>query len=455
MVGQTSHRRPLLRRGFLAGAVVFLSLIGTGTATALWSTQASLDPFTADAATVGVSQSVGDGLDHTYATGALVAAQAVVVTNTGNREAAYSVAVSATSASDLRTHVTARLAVVANPAACTPSTTLVSPVTGTLTSAVTLSSAPGALAGGATATVCVQTAMTAVAGHGGKSLTGTIVSSTLASVQPGWGDATNHAEFEQSVSAPAPFSESGVRYNILNRNVCVQRQWIDEILVYGYDCDHEQLTEWLIHLQPSGQYRIELAWNTGSQPDQFWSSTDPDGDVVYVDDDDVAAQSWEVSERPDGTYRIRNQQYSQCAGVSASEHPQAHALIIALAPCNDADVTQGFTVEIVADATPPIEALTCTGNGTNFIAFSWTPLQGYQHVTVYKVYVNDIFAKDHVNGHWTTVQFSRPELNPATYGSGLLPIRVEQSVHGGIWTETANGTIRITPTGSTYNLGCS
>ncbi|MBX3094475.1 MAG: RICIN domain-containing protein [Cryobacterium sp.] len=449
--------RPPLRRGLLAGAVVFLSLIGTGTATALWSTQVSLDTFTADAATVGVSQSVGGGLDHAYTASTLAAAQAVVVTNTGNREAAYSVAVSATSASDLRQHVTARLAVVANAAACTPSTTLVSPVTGTLNSAVTLSSAPAALAAGSSVTVCVQTVMATVATHGGKALTGSIVSSTVASVQSGWNDTTSAATFQQNVSAPSPFSETGARYSISNRDLCVGRQWNDAILVYNFSCGHAQLTEWLIHPLAGGLYRIELAWNLPNQPDQFWASTSSNGDVVHAVDNPGPAQSWEISQRPDGTYRIKSPQYNACAAVSNAWHSQASSWKIQLTACNDADVKQGFAIAIVADPTPPIEILQCTGNGTNYIDFSWTPLAGYQHVTVYKVYVNDIFAMDHLNGHWTHAQFytGSGHLNPAVYGTGLLPIRVEQSVHGGIWTEAANGFVRITPAGSGYNLGCS
>lgn len=457
MIAKESRPHPLLRRGFLAGVVVFLSLIGTGTATALWSSQVSLDAFTAGAATVGVSQSVGGGLDHTYTASGLVAAQAVVVTNTGNREAAYSVTVSAASASDLRTHVTARLAVVASAAACTPSTTLVSPVTGTLNSAVTLSSAPAALPAGASVTVCAQTVMAAVAAHGGKSLTGAVVSRTTASIQAGWGATTTTVTFQQSVSVPSPFSETGARYSISNRDVCIGRQWNDEILVYNFSCGHAQLTEWLIHPQASGLYRVELAWNLPDQPGQFWASTSSSGNVVHAVDSAGPAQLWDISERPDGTYRIKSQQHDTCAVVSDVWHGQASSWMLRLASCNDADVKQGFVVEIVADPTPPIETLQCTGNGTNFIDFGWTPLAGYQHVTVYKVYVNDIFAMDHVNGHWTHAQFNSASghLNPAVYGTGLLPIRVEQSVHGGIWTEAANGTIRITSAGTGHNLGCS
>lgn len=457
MIAKKSRSRPPLRRGLLAGAVVFLSLVGTGTATALWSSQVSLDPFTAAAATVGVTQSVGGGLDHSYTASALAAAQAVVVTNTGNREAAYSVTVSATSASDLRTHVTARLAVVANSAACTPSATLVSPVTGTLNSAVTLSSAPAALAAGASVTVCVQTVMATVATHGGKSLTGAVVSGTVASLQVGWHATTSTATFQQNASTPSPFSESGARYGISNSGLCVGRQWNDEVLVHNFSCGHAQLTEWLIHPQANGLYRIELAWNLPNQPDQFWTSTSSTGNIVHAGDNAGPTQSWEISERPDGTYRIKSQQHNACAVVSNTWHNEASSWIIRLAPCNDADVKQGFAIEMIADPTPPIETLQCTGNGTNYIDFGWTPLAGYQHVTVYKVYVNDIFAMDHVNGHWTHAQFytGSGHLNPAVYGTGLLPIRVEQSVHGGIWTEAANGFVRITPTGNGYNLGCS
>src|SRR5690606_24785524 len=116
---------------------------------------------------------------------------------------AYSVSVSATSASDLRTHVTVRIAVVTSATACTPSATLTSPTTGALTSTVTLTSVPSALAAGDTVIVCVQTAMSSIAGHLGKSLAGSVVSSTTASSQSGWNASTAAASFTQTVtSAP-------------------------------------------------------------------------------------------------------------------------------------------------------------------------------------------------------------------------------------------------------------
>ncbi|HRN29680.1 MAG TPA: hypothetical protein PK890_08280 [Terrimesophilobacter sp.] len=367
--------------------------------------------------------------------------------------------VSASSASDLRDHVTARLAVVVDEAACTPSATLPSPTTGPISSPVTYASTPAALAAGASVVVCVQNAMSSVTNHSGKSLDGTVVSATTASAQSGWSDATPAATFTQAVqTGTSPFSETGVRYNIFNRNLCVERQWNDEILVYDFDCDHNQLMEWLIHPQLDGQYRVELAWNADSQPDQFWSSTTSGGDIVHADDNDTAAQSWEISERPDGTYRIRNEEFSECAVVSNSWHTEASSYIIELAPCNDSDETQGFTFEIVADANPPIEALQCDANSWgNYIAFEWSELPAYQHVVDYKVYVNDIFAYDQPDGHWTVAQFyaDQGHLHPSLFGTGVLPVRVEQSVHGGIWTETANGEIRITQLPDRYKFECS
>lgn len=466
-----SSLRPPLRRGFLAGAVVFLTLIGTGTAAALWSTQESVDPFTADAATVGVSHTVGAGLTHTYTSTALTAAQSVVVTNTGNREAAFSVAVSAASASDLRSHVTARLAVVANAAACTPSATLSSPTTGLVSSPVTLTSAAGALAAGASVTVCVQTAMSAVVGHGGKSLNGTVVSATTASAQSGWAASTTAVAFAQTVaSGGTPMELDGnARYwirNALNDDYCVWVWWGETAnngrLQQNDSCNSETSGHWtgfrneLWRFYDAGdgfvriENQLESARNVGV-------TTASAGELVRAQSATGATKQWAILDNGDGTANIQSRANPLlCAAItgSALDSNPGHAETagyLELVACNSASPNQRFLIDMFEIIIPPPFNLNTTcnvNNSGNFMSYHWPKLAGYETDTLYRILLDGNvlapsgYQPNPINNWATQLQFSpNATLNAfgATHGFGAKNLTVQLSVLGGPWTDTATG----------------
>ncbi|MFT3798144.1 hypothetical protein [Microbacterium sp.] len=157
------------RMSVLAGAVAVLTLAGGGGAAAYWSAQAQVEA-TAAAASTGLVQTVqSTPLTVTYSSSLRVAAGAVTVQNTGSRGAAYSLSLSAASATSagLPGAITVAAAVVASAAACTTTATLSGAQTGTASSFT----ATGTVAAGASVVVCLQTSMTAadVTTYGGAS----------------------------------------------------------------------------------------------------------------------------------------------------------------------------------------------------------------------------------------------------------------------------------------------
>lgn len=476
---------PSLRRGLLAGAVVFLTLLGSGTATALWSAQQSVDPFTANAATVGVSHSAGTGLAHTYSASALAAAQAVTVTNTGNREAAYSVVVSATSTSDLRSSVTARVAVVANAAACTPSATLSSPVTGPLSPPVTLASAPAALAAGASVTVCVQTAMTGVTGHGGKSLTGSVVSSTVASPQSGWSASTSAITFAQSVATGGtPVDLDGnARYWIRNAasfDHCIALRKgsqgnNDAELVQSGECGDESthwsgLAEelWRFADTDSGYQQLrnqKPAVNNGPNKYMGVSAAAP-GESVRIQTATGITKEWMLVDNGNGTISIQlRANPTLCVAVkgdplnSDPKHGPGNLHVIA---CDASSPNQQFVLDMLEIIIPPPSDLnaTCSGNGSNYMTYTWPKLAGYENQgdTIYRVLLDGIvlpssgYSPTPINNWSPRLQFYTDNTVltafMAQHGFGSKILSVELSVLGGPWTSVGTGTFVYTSGGA-------
>lgn len=463
-----ARTRTAARQGVIAAAVVFLTLAGAGTATALWSTQVPVGSFTADAATVGVSHSIDDDLDHTYTSGSLAAAEAVVVTNTGSREAAFSVAVSATSVSDVRASVTVRLAVVVDAAACTPSATLTAPVTGSLASATVLSSAPAALAAGASVTVCVQTILASVATHGGKSLTGSIVSSSTASVQSGWSDSTSPFSFAQNVQAggtPITFAGTGKYWirNALSASHCISTQdWgtnNNTSLWQNSGCRNESVTWWdeadklwTFHATSDGYYRIENV--NGSRNMGVSSSTS--GSAVLMQNGTDAARQWAFIDNGDGTVVLRSRANpSLCVAVNNS-NPLASETsgFLHIVACDANAATQRWVIDLYEVVVPPPITLQCTGSDGYNVNYSWPRLAGYEGETIYRVLLNGVVVPSNAYGGatgWDTVlRFGHSNNNLQAfgnqYGFGVKALTLEQSVLGGPWTTTGTASFALSAT---------
>lgn len=464
MPRQLGGIRPSLRTGILAGAVAFLTLIGSSTATALWSASTSADPFTADAATVGVSHTAGTGLSHTYTASTLTAAQAVTVTNNGNREAAFSVTVSAASSSDLRTHVTARLAVVPSAAACTPSATLASPAAGTLTSPVTLSGAPASLAAGASVIVCVQTAMSTVSGHGGKSLTGSVVSATIAAPQPGWSASTSAATFTQTVtSAPGPVTLSSNAWywirNAQDPTLCAETKWWEGPEVWqaascGTDATWSSSKNelWRFEIDGSSIRVVNMFIEEQSGQARRWTVTNgSDAQDVKLALANNAQFNWTLIDRGDGTVSFRLAGPNRCATIDGPL--LGNEVQLRTRNCDPRNPNQRFVLDMLEIVVPPPAPLTCSGDQWTMYN-SWPPLAAYEHLVTYRARLDGVLlppaAYSRATGYDPTLQFTHddPDLHAflAQHGYGTKELTVEQSVMGGPWTLTGYGDVILNQT---------
>lgn len=144
------------RAKIVVAVTTALIILGTGAAAAYWTAAASLDG-SASAASVGMTQTQPLKLDATYSAGTLWAADAVTITNTGNRDASVRTTVSAANSQDLSKALDVRIAEVASAEACTPQAGL----TGAVAGGIGLSYAPQKkLPAGQSIIVCVQTSLT-------------------------------------------------------------------------------------------------------------------------------------------------------------------------------------------------------------------------------------------------------------------------------------------------------
>ena len=153
-----------LRR--LAVATLLLVLLGAGSAAAYWTAQATAHSR-ATAASVGLEQALpltggSSPLAGTYSAEQLALAGTVTITNTGSRAAEYTleVAPGLASSAALPAAVQIAAAPVARALDCSPQAALSGARTGNAGAGLSLH---GELAAGATATVCLQTSLTAAA----------------------------------------------------------------------------------------------------------------------------------------------------------------------------------------------------------------------------------------------------------------------------------------------------
>ena len=147
------------RTALIAGLTAILTLGGGGSAAAYWTAQAQLQGSVGVATTGLVQTAPTTTLAVTYSSTTLKAAAPITVKNTGSRAASYAVTLRSVSATNagLPGAITVAVAPVADAAACTTTTSLTSPQTGTLAATFT---ATGNVAAGASVVLCVQTSMT-------------------------------------------------------------------------------------------------------------------------------------------------------------------------------------------------------------------------------------------------------------------------------------------------------
>jgi hypothetical protein len=422
-----------------------LALTGAGVSYALWTTSATVGS-TASTATVTVGHALtGSSLAVTYGPTTTAAVGVITVTNTGTRNGSYSLALSATSASStMRAATTVEIGTAAT---CTTAATLSGAVTGSFAATVTKT---GTIAAGASVALCVRTSMSAA--NISANASASLAASAATSITVGTWSASAAAPitFAQSVAAPTGFqSVEGNRYKIYNANICISSTWdytqISRGAVSGGDCNNDQTSNWRFYNDASGAKYIARAYNTGSTPDNRWNATSATA-LNLASSSAVAAQRWMITARADSTFQIQNVAQSKCVAVASNG-------TMLLETCNASSAGQGFTFETVADSTPAPVTLTCGGNGSNYIHYSWPVLTGYQAEVTYKVYLDDVYFRDHTNGYYTTEQFNFVDLPAAIKAVGVHTVRIEQSVSGAAYTVTGTGTLRVAAT--TFNMSCS
>ena len=333
-------------------------------------------------------------------------------------------------------------------ASCTTTATLTSAASGTFAAAVTKT---GTLAAGASVALCVRTSMTAANVTANASASLSASAATSITVGSWSASAAAPITFAQSVAAPTGFqSVEGNRYKIYNANICISSNWntfdlISRGAVLGGDCNNDQTSNWRFYDHSSGAKFIARAYNTGSTPDNRWNASSATT-VNLAASSAAAAQRWMITARLDSTYQIQNVAQSKCVAVASDG-------TMLLETCNTASAGQAFTFELVANSTPDPITLTCAGNGSNFIEYSWPVLTGYQQEVTYKVYLDGVYFRDHTNGYYTTEQFNYVDLPAAIKAVGVHTVRIEQSVSGAAYTVTGTGTLRVAAT--TFNMTCS
>lgn len=455
----SSHLRG--RIALIAGATVFFTLVASG-ASALWSTSATVSS-TARAATVGITQTLATtttastDLAHTYSSGSLIAASAVTLVNTGNRSATYTLSLLAFStASGLPAAVSVKIAPVVAVADCSRTATLSSPTTGVLSTTTALTKS-AAFAAAGTVILCVQTSMAlaAVTTYAEKSMSIALSASTT--LGP-WTASAGVISVTQDVASAQLYStDRSGRYTIFTANGCIEAYSTTKLINTGSSSCSTSAGQWrLTKDSATGNYYIAQGTN-GSSTGSGWSFVAASGLSVLATAA-TAAQRWAVEVRADGLYRFRNESSGLCAvqtTVGADNPATSTRPLVQLATCADTSAAQGFTLTLQGNPVPATpNSMTCNGNGTNYIQLVWPGAAGYEQEIRYKFYVNNIFVKDVTDGYNPYVQLFRPaDLAIATYGSGTLVVRAEQSIAGSAYVVSATGTMYIEP--GTNNLRCA
>lgn len=448
-----------MRRIAVAAAVAVMLLVGTPVQAA-WTAQAAID-VPATAAGVGLAQT-GDlgGLAHTYdpRTPALAAAAPLAVRNTGSRAAVLTVTVSATGATvpTLPGAVQVTAGTVGSAAACTASTAPAAGQSGTLagTFVYTL---PTLLAAGATAVVCLRTALTTAAAEsfGATSLQVTATPALRYAPGAAWTAAgTARTAAQQVASTLQFFEDSAGRYLMSLRDaagtpVCVYRRESAGAVypVRASDCIGST-SQWRLSSAGTRLWFIAEAVNSApSATERRWQAAGQ-ASIGMAPPQAVDAQRWQIIGRGDGTYSVVSAATGACAALSSATVWPAGPGFLTTAVCDLADQRQAFTFAPVGTPVPPQAfALVCSGN-PYYLEQTWPENTGYQAEAVYQVLLNGTVVATQPNGYNPRWQVGNQDAAlqafVAARGDGLFQVEVRQSVSGSAWQTYATGTVRIT-----------
>ncbi|GAA1424536.1 hypothetical protein [Agrococcus citreus] len=476
----------LLRRRRLqltAAVSVFLVLAGGTGATAYWSGQAQLQAQ-AGAATVGLELQVlpapgSSPLAVTYTAQSRVAAGAVTIRNTGSRDAAQALSITAESptSSQLATAISVAVAPVTAAADCTPQRVLTAPTVRTLSTTVTSFPLVDRLAAGATTILCVQTTLQQTAP------TSTAVQSlqlamsgklTYADVAT-WSTASLVSRVTQSVAAAAsaPVLYDYARYTIRNDGFCVGRANDVPPVVARFAACPVDSSEWRVK-SVDGTFQIFAAdrWGNPSGIDRLWTAVQPGTDALQTSapsQNGSRAQQWRITTVGAATSRIESASApGHCATVRGGLYnlqDPANPRRVVLAPCNASDATQAFALEVVGIPVAPMPApLSCTGQEW-YIGLSFAGNDEYQGEIMYRVVLSRAGGSGERALLLTTTKGAPPAFGInagdaalagfiARNGAGLTRVTVEQSIAGTAWTTAATGDVRTSLVSGNSRIWC-
>ncbi|MGV9194746.1 RICIN domain-containing protein [Microbacterium sp. MC2] len=472
------------RRALLVTAIVaVLTLVGGGGAIAYWSATTHLETEAATAK-IGMTQTVhpdaaSTPLNVTYNASNLTAAGAVTVVNTGSRGADYSIALTTQSqtTTGLVGAISVAVAPVSTVGACTPTTTLSAPQTGTL-SATAAFAASGRVDAGQTLILCVKTSLSSAGATTYANASAVLGVQTQVQYAPlaAWTLTGTQVSFTQSVgSSLLFFTDSSARYNIYNEGRCVYRQYMADgtynvardsnCLADGRDTSWDY--QWRIFRLSDGSFNISWANNDSGTPlAPRLTATAPGNTPLRTQPaSDSATQRWQINAVSGGTFAIESVAYpGNCLTIGPSLWGGSPYGIILAACTNRA--AQQFSFGMIGDPVRTPEVLACsTSNG---VSMSFSKNLKYEAETSYRVFL----ARDTTST--TRVAYPMPNLtgwNPlvqiydadaalATYVQGGTNrvgntwVYVEQQIAGGKWNPVASGKIHIAQSGASRSVTC-
>lgn len=464
------------RAALVAALVAVLTLVGGGGAVAYWSVSAQVEAAAATAS-VGLSQTVHPSVETTplkvtYSSSNLTAAGAVTVVNTGTREADYSITLAPQSptAPGLPGAITVAVAQVVSVDACTPTTALTAPQTGTLSSTPGFT-AHGAVDAGGTIFLCVQTSLSAAGATAYANASTGVSMTTELEYAPldEWMLDTSFS-FTQSVgSSLLFFTDSSARYKIYNDGRCVLKHGSDMLgRGSGSDCNYAE-GEWRIAPLSDGTFVIGRAQNGNPLTAPQWTAVAPAADATTLlrNASGQSEQRWRISSASGSGYTFESVRYpGTCLTVGEGlwYGPNlGEARKIVLSNCNGS-AAQVFAIDQIGDPLGEPEVMTCSGSGS-YLGLQFPRDELYYQETVHRVFFAHADSPSNRVPYAYTVNPGSPQvqlyasdsaLSTAlnAVGTGRVWIYVQAQIAGGSWHDAGVGQIRTTGSGSSLSLMC-